>query len=66
MLYSRSTAPTRLAAVSELSKMKDHQRLNLLKEVAGTQVYEERRKESMGILQGTPRSTPPGRCFTVS
>jgi hypothetical protein len=32
--------------------MSDAQRLALLKEVAGTQVYEDRRKESMAILAG--------------
>lgn len=33
--------------------MKDHDRLNLLKEVAGTTVYEERRQESLKIMQET-------------
>jgi structural maintenance of chromosome 3 (chondroitin sulfate proteoglycan 6) len=33
--------------------MKDSDRLNLLKEVAGTTVYEERRQESIKILQDT-------------
>ena len=33
--------------------MKDKDRLNLLKEVAGTTVYEERRSESLRILQDT-------------
>ena len=33
--------------------MKDHERLELLKEIGGTKVYEERRKESMKILHET-------------
>ena len=33
--------------------MKDQDRLNLLKEVAGTTVYEERRQESLKIMQET-------------
>jgi hypothetical protein len=33
--------------------MKDEDRLNLLKEVAGTTVYEERRSESLRIMQET-------------
>lgn len=33
--------------------MKDQDRLNLLKEVAGTTVYEERRLESLRIMQET-------------
>ena len=33
--------------------MKDEDRLNLLKEVAGTTVYEERRSESIRIMQET-------------
>jgi structural maintenance of chromosome 3 (chondroitin sulfate proteoglycan 6) len=33
--------------------MKDQDRLNLLKEVAGTTVYEERRSESLKIMQET-------------
>lgn len=37
--------------VSNLCVMKDKDRLNLLKEIAGTTVYEERRQESLQILQ---------------
>lgn len=33
--------------------MKDHERLELLKEIGGTKVYEERRKESLKILHET-------------
>ena len=36
-----------------MSTMKDHERLELLKEIGGTKVYEERRKESLKILQET-------------
>lgn len=39
--------------VSLLTTMKDSDRLNLLKEVAGTRVYDERRKESVKIMEGT-------------
>ena len=39
--------------VSNLCVMKDEDRLNLLKEVAGTTVYEERRSESLRIMQET-------------
>lgn len=39
--------------VANICTMKDTDRLNLLKEVAGTNVYEERRTESLKILQDT-------------
>ncbi|CAM9143510.1 unnamed protein product [Discosporangium mesarthrocarpum] len=39
--------------VSALALMKDHERFNLLKEVAGTKVYEERRAESLQIMEET-------------
>jgi len=39
--------------VANLCVMKDNDRLNLLKEVAGTTVYEERRAESLKILEDT-------------
>ena len=39
--------------VANLCVMKDSDRLNLLKEVAGTTVYEERRSESLRIMQET-------------
>ncbi|KAL0258221.1 Structural maintenance of chromosomes protein 3 [Diplodia seriata] len=39
--------------VTALTNMKDGERLNLLKEVAGTQVYEARRSESLKIMQET-------------
>ena len=39
--------------VTALTNMKDPERLTLLKEVAGTQVYEARRSESLKIMQET-------------
>ena len=39
--------------VTTLTNMKDSERLNLLKEVAGTQVYEDRRAESLKIMHET-------------
>lgn len=39
--------------VTALTNMKDGERLNLLKEVAGTQVYEQRRTESLKIMTDT-------------
>lgn len=39
--------------VANLCLMKDKDRLNLLKEVAGTTVYEERRTESIKIMEET-------------
>jgi structural maintenance of chromosome 3 (chondroitin sulfate proteoglycan 6) len=37
--------------VNMLTTMKDSHRLELLKEVAGTKVYDEKRKESIKILK---------------
>ncbi|TFL06816.1 RecF/RecN/SMC [Pterulicium gracile] len=39
--------------ITALTNAKDHERLNLLKEVAGTRVYEQRRAESLRIMQET-------------
>lgn len=36
--------------------MKDSERLDLLKEIGGTRVYEERRQESIKIMQDTGKS----------
>ena len=36
-----------------MTTMKDHERLDLLKEIGGTKVYEERRKESLKLMQDT-------------
>jgi structural maintenance of chromosome 3 (chondroitin sulfate proteoglycan 6) len=41
--------------VAALLKMKDEQRLALLKEIAGTRTYDERRRESMLIMEDTKR-----------
>ncbi len=38
-----------------MSTMKDQERLELLKEIGGTKVYEERRKESFKILHDTDK-----------
>eukprot|EP00898_Chlorokybus_atmophyticus_P004172 jgi/Chlat1/4756/Chrsp308S04740 len=37
--------------IASLTVMKDHERLDLLKEIGGTRVYEERRKESQKVMQ---------------
>ncbi|KAH7431805.1 hypothetical protein KP509_08G067300 [Ceratopteris richardii] len=37
--------------IASLTLMKDSERLDLLKEIGGTRVYEERRKESLKIMQ---------------
>ena len=37
-----------------MTNAKDHERLALLKEVAGTKVYEQRRAESLRIMDETP------------
>ena len=39
--------------MAALTKMKDSQRLDLLKEIAGTRIYDERRKESVKIMAET-------------
>ncbi|KAI8456728.1 RecF/RecN/SMC [Phakopsora pachyrhizi] len=39
--------------ITHLTNVKDSERLDLLKEVAGTQVYEDRRAESMKIMSET-------------
>lgn len=39
--------------VTALTNMRDAERLNLLKDVAGTQVYENRRSESLKIMEDT-------------
>ena len=40
-------------SVKQLCELSDEGRLRLLKEVAGTRVYEERRRESESILEDT-------------
>ncbi|KAI8916910.1 RecF/RecN/SMC [Entophlyctis helioformis] len=39
--------------IATLTNAKDHERLHLLKEVAGTKVYEQRRQESLKIMEET-------------
>ncbi|KDN48180.1 putative SMC3 [Tilletiaria anomala UBC 951] len=39
--------------ITHLTNAKDHERLDLLKEVAGTRVYEQRRSESLKIMEDT-------------
>ena len=39
--------------ITALTNAKDHERLALLKEVAGTKVYEQRRTESLRIMEDT-------------
>ena len=41
------------AQITSMATMDDEARLSLLKEVAGTRVYDERREESMKILKET-------------
>ncbi len=41
---------TLCAQVAALSTMKDSQRLALLKEVGGTKIYEERRRDSLKLM----------------
>ena len=39
--------------INQLAVAKDHERLKLLREVAGTRVYDERKEESKTILKDT-------------
>ncbi|KAF8578490.1 structural maintenance of chromosome protein 3 [Ramaria rubella] len=39
--------------ITSLTNAKDHERLTLLKEVAGTKVYEQRRSESLRLMEET-------------
>jgi structural maintenance of chromosome 3 (chondroitin sulfate proteoglycan 6) len=43
--------------ITSLTNAKDHERLTLLKEVAGTKVYEQRRVESLKIMEETGMSS---------
>ncbi|KAI3704217.1 hypothetical protein L1987_74433 [Smallanthus sonchifolius] len=42
--------------IASLTLMKDSERLDLLKEIGGTRVYEERRRESLKIMQETGKN----------
>lgn len=46
------------AQIASLTLMKDSERLDLLKEIGGTRVYEERRRESLKIMHETSMSSP--------
>lgn len=39
--------------INQLAVAKNHERLKLLREVAGTRVYDERKEESKSILKDT-------------
>lgn len=39
--------------INQLAVAKNHERLKLLREVAGTRVYDERKEESKAILKDT-------------
>lgn len=43
--------------IASMTLMKDSERLDLLKEIGGTRVYEERRRESLKIMQETGKLT---------
>ena len=45
--------PLQLLQIMHMSNMKDHERLALLKEIGGTGVYEERRRESLKVMAET-------------
>ena len=45
--------PLLFPQINAMATMDDEERLGLLKEVAGTRVYDERREESMKILKET-------------
>lgn len=44
-------APACCLQIMALSMMKDEERLDLLKEIGGSKVYEDRRKESLKVIQ---------------
>lgn len=39
--------------IMAMTNMKDRERLDLLKEIGGTKVYEERREESLKVMKET-------------
>lgn len=45
--------PALVLQIQEMARMNPQQRLELLKEVGGTKVYEERRKESIKVMNET-------------
>ena len=44
---------TVLMQIMHMTTMKDQERLDLLKEIGGTKVYEERREESLKVMKET-------------
>lgn len=42
-----------MVQITHLTNVSDRERLNLLKEVAGTKVYEQKRTESTRIMEET-------------
>lgn len=61
--------------IMSMANMKDSERLELLKEIGGTKVYEERRRESLRIMQetenrraqvGPPRLRAAHACVTAA
>ncbi len=50
---ARRLNPLCVSQINELVNMKDSERLNLLKEIAGTKTYDDRRKESQKIMKET-------------
>lgn len=52
-VFHECAQPVLCAQIMTMSTMKDYERLELLKEIGGTKVYEERRSESLKILQET-------------
>lgn len=41
------------AQITAMATMSDQQRLEMLKEIGGTKIYEDRRRESLKILHDT-------------
>lgn len=52
--------------VSEITNKSDSQRLDLLKEIAGTSVYEEKRRDSLKILEDTSNLSEKKKFFFLS
>lgn len=58
-----ASTPFANGQITRLTNMSDKERLALLKEVAGTKVYEQKRTESTRIMEetGQLRGLDPGR-----
>jgi hypothetical protein len=57
MLCVKNKLCTLALQINQMATAPDSQRLKLLREVAGTKVYDERREESKGILRDTGKIT---------